>query len=91
MRYEIRLAGRLPRNWTDWFDGFTGATAEGPAADKAGQRATDQRAAGQMAVGERAAGETVLTGSVPDQSALLGLLNTVCRLNLTLISVRRLD
>lgn len=23
MRYEIRLAGRLPRNWTDWFGGFT--------------------------------------------------------------------
>ncbi len=72
-RYEIRLAGRLPRNWTDWFDGFTDAAAEGARADGA------------------VAGETVLTGSVPDQSALLGLLNTVCRLNLTLLSVRRLD
>lgn len=38
-----------------------------------------------------ASGETTLTGSVPDQSALIGLLNSVCRLNLTLLSVRRLD
>jgi hypothetical protein len=65
MRYEIRLAGRLPRNWTDWFDGFTCAVSE--------------------------TGETVLTGSVPDQSALVGLLGAVCRLNLTLLSVKRID
>ncbi len=65
MRYEIRLAGRLPRNWTDWFDGFACTVVE--------------------------TGETVLTGSVPDQSALVGLLGTVCRLNLTLLSVKRLD
>ncbi|MHB8928319.1 MAG: hypothetical protein ACYC9Q_11840 [Bacillota bacterium] len=65
MRYEIRLAGRLPKNWTDWFDGFTCTVWE--------------------------TGETVLTGPVPDQSALVGLLGTVCRLNLTLLSVKRLD
>lgn len=64
MRYEIRLAGRLPKDWRDWFDGFTSALTE-----------TD---------------ETVLTGSVPDQAALIGLLAAVCSLNLTLVSVRQL-
>lgn len=65
MRYEIRLAGHLPADWADWFDGFDYPASE--------------------------ARETVLTGTVPDQSALLGLLGTVCRLNLTLLSLRRLE
>ncbi len=75
MRYEIRLAGRLPKDWADWFDGFACAVS-GAATGR---------------TSETASGETVLTGSVPDQSALVGLLNTVCRLNLTLLSVRRVD
>lgn len=65
MAYEIRLAGRLPQNWTDWFDGFGATVSE--------------------------TGETVITGSVPDQSALVGLLTAICHMNLTLLSVRRLD
>jgi hypothetical protein len=65
MQYEIRLSGRLPRDWAEWFDGFT-------------CRCTD-------------AGDTLLTGPVPDQAALLGLLGAVARLNLTLLSLRRLD
>ncbi|HEY3367972.1 MAG TPA: hypothetical protein VGK74_23170 [Symbiobacteriaceae bacterium] len=65
MRYEIRLNGRLPRDWADWFDGFSCTLTE--------------------------TGETVLTGPVPDQAALLGLLGNVGRLNLTLLSVKRLD
>lgn len=36
-------------------------------------------------------GETVLTGSLPDQSALIGLLSAMCHMNLTLLSVRRLQ
>lgn len=65
MHYEIRLSGRLPRDWADWFDGFSRQLT--------------------------ADGETVLTGPVPDQAALLGLLGNVGRLNLTLVSVKRLD
>lgn len=65
MQYEIRLDSRLPRDWADWFDGFTCTLKE--------------------------TGETVLTGPVPDQPALLGLLAAVGRLNLTLLSVKRLD
>lgn len=91
MRYEIRLAGHLPRNWTDWFDGFTCTTVEGAASDDAAETAVGARMPGQGAAAARPVGETILIGSVPDQSALLGLLNTVCRLNLTLLSVRRID
>ncbi|HWI64069.1 MAG TPA: hypothetical protein VNT75_19705 [Symbiobacteriaceae bacterium] len=65
MQYEIRLAGHLPRNWTDWFDGFA--------------RTVDER------------GEIVLAGAVPDQQALAGLITAICNMNLTLLSVRRLD
>ena len=65
MRYEIRLNGRLPRDWADWFDGFSCTVLE--------------------------TNETVLTGSAPDQSALVGLLTDICHMNLTLLSVKRLD
>jgi hypothetical protein len=67
MRYEIRLAGRLGRNWSDWFGGF--ACTVSPET-----------------------GETVLTGPVADQAALLGLLTAaIGQMNLTLLSLRRLD
>ena len=36
-------------------------------------------------------GETLLTGSIIDQSALHGLLSKICDLNLTLISVNRIE
>jgi hypothetical protein len=36
-------------------------------------------------------GETLLTGQVADQSALVGLLRAICHMNLTLVSVRRVD
>ncbi len=39
----------------------------------------------------RACGEnwTMLSGRVPDQAALLGILNKICRLNLPLVSVNQ--
>ncbi|MGE5529680.1 MAG: hypothetical protein ACM3X6_11150 [Patescibacteria group bacterium] len=36
-------------------------------------------------------GEAILIGQVQDQAALIGLLAAVCRLNLTLLLVKRLD
>lgn len=36
-------------------------------------------------------GETVLTGQLPDQAALLGLLNRIHGLNLQILSVSRSD
>ena len=64
MQYEICVAGRLPRNWTDWCEEFS-CTVEPD--------------------------ETVLLGSVPDQAALIGLLSALCHMNLTLLSVRRVN
>lgn len=36
-------------------------------------------------------GETILTGNIVDQAALLGVLNKLNRLNLTLLSVTKVD
>jgi hypothetical protein len=44
-----------------------------------------------LTVNHQPDGETVLTGSLPDQSALLGLLNWLHDLGISLISARRLE
>jgi hypothetical protein len=44
-----------------------------------------------LTVNHQPAGETVLTGHFPDQSALIGLLNWLHDLGVTLISVKRLE
>jgi hypothetical protein len=44
-----------------------------------------------LTVGHKPSGETVLIGSFPDQSALLGLLNWLHDLGAVLISVKRLE
>ena len=36
-------------------------------------------------------GEMILSGSIPDQAALMGILNKLNRLNLTLLSVNELS
>ena len=38
-----------------------------------------------------ACGETVLSGTIVDQAALMGILNKLNRLNVTLLSLRQLD
>lgn len=63
--YEIRIAGHLPGNWSDWFGGLTCTNL--------------------------AHGEAVLAGGLDDQAALYGVLLRIRDLNLTLLSVRRLD
>jgi hypothetical protein len=45
----------------------------------------------EFTVTQTASGETLLTGSIPDQSALHGLLAKIRDLNLTLISVNRIE
>ncbi len=35
-------------------------------------------------------GETILTGTIVDQSALMGILNKLNRLNLTILSINKL-
>ena len=45
----------------------------------------------EFTITQTASGETLLTGSIADQSALHGLLAKVRDLNLTLISVNRIE
>lgn len=45
----------------------------------------------EFAITRTEGGETLLTGSVPDQSALYGLLAKIRDLNLTLISVNQIE
>jgi len=45
----------------------------------------------EFAVTRTESGETLLTGSIPDQAALHGLLAKIRDLNLTLISVNRVE
>lgn len=44
-----------------------------------------------LRVSNRANGETVLSGQIPDQAALLGLLNRIHGLNLQLLSFSQTD
>jgi hypothetical protein len=60
-RYEIRIRGLLPSNWSTWVDGF----AVQPAGD----------------------GTTLITGQVPDQAALHGVLQALRELGLPLLAV----
>jgi hypothetical protein len=46
---------------------------------------------GGLIVTNHANGETVLTGSLPDQAALLGLLNRIHGLNLQLLAFSQSD
>ncbi len=59
--YEIRVAGHLGEDWSDWLDG--------------------------LEVTKEPGGETILRGPLADQSALLGVLNKLHALNLTLLLV----
>ena len=63
--YQIRVKGRLDRNWSDWFDGVT--------------------------VNPQADDETALSGLVVDQAHLRCILERLFDLNLTLLSVTRVE
>ncbi|MHB1413863.1 MAG: hypothetical protein ACYC1C_01320 [Chloroflexota bacterium] len=61
--YEIRVEGRLPGGWSNWFEGLD--IQCGPD------------------------GDTVLSGPLPDQAALHGILAKIRDLNIKLVSVNR--
>lgn len=46
---------------------------------------------GDLIISHQSDGETILRGEIPDQSALLGLLNRIHGLNLRLISFSQFD
>lgn len=61
LRCKIRVHGRLPRDWSDWF--------------------------GELSMQELRPSELLLTGWLPDQSALLGVLMRLHNLNIAIVSV----
>jgi len=61
--YEIRVEGRLPEGWSNWFEG--------------------------MDIRCDPDGDSVLSGYLPDQAGLHGLLARIRDLNLKLISLSR--
>ena len=71
--YQVRVEGRIGQRWLVWFDGLA-VSATGE--DDAGQ------AVGGPAI-------TTLTGVMPDQAALAGLLQKLYTLGLPLVEVKR--
>ncbi len=65
--YQIRVEGRLHKDWSGWFSGLSVSCEEADAAT------------------------TTLTGALADQAALRGLLTKLWNLNLTVISVNRVE
>lgn len=75
--YEIKVQGRLDERWADWFSGL-------------GNLAGPNRTV-TVESGSKDAPITTLTAAVTDQAALRGILTKIWDLNLTLISVRRIE
>jgi hypothetical protein len=76
--YEIQVEEELDQTWEGWLDGL----AIRPAPAGAQPTARDDRARTAC---------TLLTGTVADQSALRGMLCRLWDLNLTIVSVRRVE
>ncbi len=64
-RVEIRVKGRIDKNWSDWFD--------------------------NLAITHAEQDETILSGGIPDQSALHGLLTKLRDLGLPIVSVNLVE
>ena len=68
-RYQIRLAGKIRENWSDWFSGMV---------------ISSEKDNLEFPI-------TTLVGWVPDQAALRGILCKLWDLNLTIISISRVE
>ena len=79
--YQIRLQGKLPPNWSDAAAAMTVEVAGEVAGEVTGEATT---AAGETPV-------TALRGEVADQAALSGLLNEIYGLQMTILSVVRVE
>ncbi len=60
-RVEICVEGRIDKNWSEWFEGFT--------------------------VVHTKPNKTIITGEIPDQAALYGIITKLRDLGLSLVSV----
>ena len=73
--YQVRVEGKIGPRWLAWFDGLTVSVADEVHIGRPG---------GTPAT-------TTLTGVLPDQAALAGLLQKLYTLGLPLLEVRRRD
>ena len=71
--YQIRVEGRIGPRWLAWFDGLAISTAH---EERTGQA-------------DEAFAITTLTGVLPDEAALMGLLQKLYTLGLPLVEVKR--
>lgn len=76
-RYEIIVDGQIDPHWAAWFDGLALELLP--------------RANAPAGVHTRQSDRTRISGSLADQAALRGVLERIFDLNLTLLSVRRVD
>ena len=83
--YQIRLQGRLPPNWSDAVAAMTiEVTSEVTNEVTTGATTDITAGAGEKPV-------TALRGEVADQAALRGLLNEIYALQMTILSVVRVE
>ena len=77
--YQIKVLGRLDERWATWFN--------------CGQDCIENSATLQISLDNADSDRpvTTLTGEVQDQAHLRGILNKIWDLNLTLISVNRME
>ena len=73
--YQVRVEGKIGPRWLAWFDGLTICVADEVHTSSPGGSYTT----------------TTLTGVLPDQAALAGLLQKLYTLGLPLLEVRRKD
>ncbi len=73
--YQIRVEGKISPRWLAWFDGLAISVTDEELTGRAG---------GSSAT-------TTLTGLLPDQAALAGLLQRLYTLGLPLLEVRRTE
>jgi hypothetical protein len=73
--YRVRVEGQIGPRWLAWFDGLAISTTDEESTGRAG---------GSTAT-------TTLTGVLPDQAALAGLLQKLYTLGLPLMEVRRME
>ncbi len=85
MVYEIEIEGELDQSWEQWLDGLT------ISAESAGRRPLYAAKSEEPRRDQASPGRTTLTGAVADQAALRGALCRLWDLNLTIVSVQRIE
>mgnify|MGYP001826307122 FL=1 len=95
--YEIQIEGEQDQSWEQWLDGLT-IRSESPglrpvhaAAESAGQRPLHTAKPARPHSEREDPSRTTLAGAVADQAALRGLLCRLWDLNLTVVSVQRIE